>query len=223
MNILRQRLSTEIHQELAERIIKGDFPSGFKLKDSEIAEQLNVSRTPVREALLQLEHEGFISSRQHQGFSVKHMNKNEISDIYPLVCLLEKYAFEKIPDHNPLWITSMKNQADKLKDEAFDPLGRIKLDSEWHSRLLEYSGNSHLVRIISELKSIVFRYEYIFMQVPEYIEKSVSEHAAIITALENGDHALAEKKLEEHWNRSAQDTLNVFNARFPENGCRSEY
>ena len=69
--IVRERMSVDIHQEILRDIIKGHYAPGQRLRDAELAESLGVSRTPVREALLRLEREGFISAQKHLGFSVK--------------------------------------------------------------------------------------------------------------------------------------------------------
>jgi len=71
--ITRERLSADVHEELLGQIVRGLFAPGQRLKDTELAERLGVSRTPVREALLRLEREGFISSQKHLGFSVKEL------------------------------------------------------------------------------------------------------------------------------------------------------
>ena len=95
--ITRERLSTDVHQELLNRIVRGEVGSGQRLKDAEVAEELGVSRTPVREALLRLEREGFISSQKHLGFSVKRLQESEIREVYPLVRLLECSALDTAP------------------------------------------------------------------------------------------------------------------------------
>jgi DNA-binding GntR family transcriptional regulator len=92
--ISRERLSADVHQELLGQIVRGLFAPGQKLKDTELAEQLGVSRTPVREALLRLEREGFLSAQKHLGFSIKGLQESEILEVYPLVKLLECSALD---------------------------------------------------------------------------------------------------------------------------------
>ncbi|MCX7024365.1 MAG: GntR family transcriptional regulator [Spirochaetes bacterium] len=219
MSISRQRLSTDVHRELLGQIIRGEFAPGQRLRDSELAENLGVSRTPVREALLRLEREGFISTQKHLGFSVKHLHESEIREIYPLVSLLECHALRSSPLPDPGKVESLRELAVSLRGEPCDPLKRIELDSAWHRALVEGAGSHHLLRILAELKRIVFRYEYSFMQVAEFVDESAAEHSAIVDALERGDRRRAVKLLGDHWNRCTEATLSDFLSRLKSSEC----
>lgn len=218
MPISRKRLSTDVHQELLAQIIRGEFTPGQRLKDAELAGRLGVSRTPVREALLRLEREGFISAQKHFGFSVKHLQESEIREVYPLVRLLECSALGKapLPDHGK--IEELRELGLSLREGGDDPLKRIELDSSWHRALVEGNGNQHLMQILTDLKRILFRYEYNFMQVPELVSESMAEHASILDALDRGDRRKAVSLLGCHWDRCTQATLNDFLANSPKDG-----
>lgn len=215
--ITRERLSADVHQELLTRIIRGEIESGQRLKDAELAEELGVSRTPIREALLRLEREGFISSQKHLGFSVKRLQESEIREVYPLVRLLECSALESSPLPCGDRIAELKELGTSLKLEGSDPLRRIELDSAWHKTLIEEGGNQHLLRILSDLKRILLRYEYTFMQDEKLVAESVAEHDAIARAMERGDRQEASRLLGAHWERCAAATL----ADFLANGAAS--
>ncbi len=215
MSINRQRLSADVHSELLGQIIRGEFQQGQRLRDSELAQKLGVSRTPVREALLRLEREGFITAQKHLGFSVKLLHEDEIRDIYPLVALLECHALRlcRVPAEAKL--ATLRDLTAKLREEPGNPIARIDLDSAWHRSLVEEAGNEHLLRILADLKRIVFRYEYSFMQVPEFVAASTTEHEAILEALAEGDRRKAAKLLDEHWRRCTESTLEVFKSLDP--------
>lgn len=211
--IVRERLSADVHQELIQRIIKGEFIPGQRLKDTELAEELGVSRTPVREALLRLEREGFISSQKHLGFAVKRMQESEIQEVYPLVRLLECSALDAVPLPCPDKLSRLEELTSELKREEGDALGRIELDSFWHERLLEGSGNQHLFRILGDLKRILFRYEYSFMGDDDLVATSIAEHEAIAARLGSGERSEAVRLLREHWDRSRKATLAYYHER----------
>ncbi len=210
MSIARERLSADVHQELLGRIIRGELAPGRRLKDAELAESLGVSRTPVREALLRLEREGFITSQQHFGFSVKRLLESEIREVYPLVRLLECSALESSPLPDAAKLGHLRELGLSLPEKAADPLKLIELDSSWHRTLVEDAGNAHLLRILAELKRLVLRYEYAFMEDTELVSESQGEHAAIIEALERKDRRKAVKLLGEHWDRCTKATLSDF-------------
>ena len=208
--ITRERLSSDVHCDLLNRIIRGEIAPGERLRDSELAEELGVSRTPVREALLRLEREGFIVAQKHLGFSVKRLQESEIHEVYPLVRLLECAALEASPMPGAAKVCELKELGRALKLEGSDPLRRIEIDSAWHETVLEDSGNQQLMRILSDLKRILLRYEYAFMRDDALVTESVAEHDAIAAALEQGDRARAVRLLGSHWERCTQVTLKDF-------------
>jgi len=213
MSISRERMSSDVHHELLGKIIRGEFASGQRLRDAELAERLGVSRTPVREALLRLDREGFISAQKHLGFTVKPLEESEIREVYPLVRLLECTALEKAPYPDEEKLEALRDLGQDLKKNDEDALERIVLDSTWHKSLLEKADNRHLARIIADLKRILFRYEYAFMQVAELVTESILEHDAILDALEARDRRKAVRLLGAHWERCTQATLEDFLAR----------
>lgn len=213
MSISRERLSADVHQELLGQIIRGQFAPGQRLKDSELAERMGVSRTPVREALLRLEREGFISSQQHLGFSVKRLEESEIREVYPLVRILECSALKASPLPSPEKLSLLRELDRSMKKEGADPLRRIELDSAWHKALVEDNGNRYLMRVLADSKRILFRYEYAFMQVTELVSESMEEHEAILAALERGDRRGAVVLLGAHWERCTEETLADFQAK----------
>lgn len=208
--ITRERLSADVHEELLGQIVKGLFAPGQRLKDTELAERLGVSRTPVREALLRLEREGFISSQKHLGFSVKELQESEILEVYPLVRLLECSALDSAALPCAAKIKKLNEIAQALEEEGSDPLRRIELDSAWHEALIEDYGNRHLMRILADLKRILLRYEYAFMQDDELVAESAAEHDAIALSLKDGDRRKAVRLLAAHWKRCSEATLSDF-------------
>ena len=213
MTISRKPLRADVHKELLGLILQGTLMPGQRLRDTELALQLGVSRTPVREALLRLEREGFISSQLHQGFSVKPLGESEIRDVYPLVGLLECSALDEIPDPAPQKLDRLAELSRAIELEGADPLRRIELDQAWHRTLIAESANQHLFRILDDLKRILFRYEYAFMQVARWVGESTEEHQAIAASLAQGRRREAVRLLDTHWDRSMKAILSTFFAK----------
>jgi DNA-binding GntR family transcriptional regulator len=209
MPISRKPLRADVHKELLGLILQGTLTPGQRLRDTELAQQLGVSRTPVREALLRLEREGFISSQLHQGFSVKPLSESEIRDVYPLVGLLECSTLDEIPDPSPAKIEQLNQLSRAMQQEGADPLRRIELDEAWHRALIAESGNQQLFRILDDLKRILFRYEYAFMQVSQWVTESMEEHRAIVASLERGKRREAVRLLDSHWDRTMKSILST--------------
>lgn len=209
MPISRKPLRADVHKELLGLILQGALTPGQRLRDTELAQSLGVSRTPIREALLRLEREGFISSQLHQGFSVKPLSESEIRDVYPLVGLLECSALDEIPDPCPAKIQQLTELSEAMQQEGSDALRRIELDEAWHRALVAESGNQHLTRILDDLKRILFRYEYAFMQVSQWVTASTEEHRAIVDSLERGKRREAVRLLDTHWDRTMKAILST--------------
>lgn len=209
MPISRKPLRADVHKELLGLILQGTLTPGQRLRDTELAQALGVSRTPIREALLRLEREGFISSQLHQGFSVKPLSESEIRDVYPLVGLLECSALDEIPDPSPAKIGQLNLLSEAMQQEGSDALRRIELDEAWHKALVAESGNQHLARILDDLKRILFRYEYAFMQVSQWVTASTEEHRAIVASLERGKRREAVRLLDTHWDRTMKAILST--------------
>ena len=210
MPISRKPLRSDVHKELLSLILQGTLSPGQRLRDTELAQQLGVSRTPIREALLRLEREGFISSQLHQGFSVKSLSESEIRDVYPLVGLLECSALDEIPDPAPGKLEQLDQLTQAMRLEGADPLRRIELDQAWHRTLVAESANQHLFRILDDLKRILFRYEYTFMQVASWVGESTGEHQAIAASLARGKRREAVRLLDTHWDRTMKAILSTF-------------
>jgi len=208
--VSRQRFSADVHQELLGRIIRGEYEAGQRLRDTELALEFGVSRTPVREALMRLEREGFVYSQKHLGFSVKGLSETEIREVYPLVRLMECTALEESHLPSASTLTDLGALVVALERDRADPFHRIELDSAWHRLLVGGYGNQHLARILAELKGILFRYEYSFMQDDGLVLESVSEHAAIVAALRAGDKPKAVRLLRSHWDRCTAATIADF-------------
>jgi len=207
--IARERFSADVHQELLARIIKGEYEAGRRIKDTDLALEFGVSRTPIREALLRLEREGLVSAQKHMGFSVKGLCESEIREIYPLVGLLETRALESSPLPGTELLAELDRLCPPMAGLSPDPFLRIEQDSAWHELLLRGSGNRHLLRVLADLKGILYRYEYAFMQENEFVAQSVSEHRGIARALGEGQRRRAVKLLGEHWERCSRATLDL--------------
>lgn len=215
MAISRKPLRSDVHRELLDLILSGDLSPGQRISDTELATRIGVSRTPVRESLLRLEREGLIIASQHQGFTVKPLSASEIRDVYPMVGMLECFGLKSIPPLSARKIEHLNRISAAMEEEASKPLRRIRLDDEWHHVLLKDNGNHCLTQILGELKQLILRYEYTFMQVSEWVTVSLNEHAEMIENLRVGNRQGAMQILGAHWDRSMDAVLSNFLVALP--------
>lgn len=203
--IERFALRDVVHRKLLERILRGLYPPGSRVKDTQLSESLQVSRTPVREALLRLVKEGFLENLVGRGFMVRPLTSQEVREIYPIIWNLESLALKESQPLNNDTINQIETVAAEMAEPQPDYIHLIELDQQWHSILLSGCSNQRLLTMIKELKSIAFRYEYAFMQDGKLVETSVEEHRELVTTLLRDGADTAATLLQQHW----QFTMNA--------------
>jgi DNA-binding GntR family transcriptional regulator len=201
-SIERIPIRDQIYRQILELIIKGQVTSGARIKDTELAGQLGISRTPVRETLLRLEREGFLRNSLGKGFTVSPLELREIEEAYPILGTLEALGLALSGSPSSSDLDSLARMNGRMTAPGADPGRLIELDNEFHSRLLAGCANRRLVSIVADLKKIVRRYEYAYMSNRSFIGESVGDHTRLIDLLRAGDLPAVQGVLEEHWNRS---------------------
>ncbi|MHB8395151.1 MAG: GntR family transcriptional regulator [Candidatus Dormibacteria bacterium] len=205
MSIVRRPLRASISDEIQKRIAAGELHAGASLNEPALAEELGVSRTPLREALLTLEHEGLLEARPGQGWIVAPLTANVAAEVYPMVAALEILALQtsllpKLSTRLPK-LTAVNA---RMLLATHDSFTAQQLDDEWHKLLVADCPNRRLLDTIASLKRVVHRYEYAYMRDTGSVPTSVREHEAIIAALQANDLERATAILQSNWSRAAQ-------------------
>ena len=192
------RLRQSLRTTLLRRIVSGGLEPGTPLNESQLASQLKVSRTPLREALLQLEQEGFIRSDERRGFSVERLSAREIREIYPILWTLEALAVGS----SAVCAHLLAPELARINSEfarARSPQRALDLDTHWHELLTSQSQNRRLQETMSALRLAIRRYETVYMADTRLLPESVAQHQAITDDLKEHDIDAAVKDLEKHW------------------------
>ncbi|RMG58718.1 MAG: GntR family transcriptional regulator [Deltaproteobacteria bacterium] len=202
------RFDIENHQTLRERIvdtireaiINGILKPGTKISEPELAERFGISRTPIREALRQLESEGFITVIPRKGAVVSKLSRKDVEEFYELKSILEGYAarkaVEKITDEDISHMENVNRQLEKLTQKG-DLRKAYELHNEFHDAFVRICGNEKLYRIIQNLVRQFQRFRMI-LSVPGKIEGSIEQHWQIIDAFKKRDPDLVEKLVREN-------------------------
>lgn len=198
-------LRADIRRQVLDQILHGKIAPGAHIIEATLASELNVSRTPLREALSQLEQEGFVTSSRDRGFFAAGMTEREVREIYPILSALESLALRLAGKGVLLSIEELTKINNQLK-KTHKPKDSLVLDTRWHETLIAYCPNQRLKDFISYSRLIAWRYELIYMKEEKLIDVSFKQHAAIIEALEAGDTETATVRLEENW-RFGMDVL----------------
>jgi DNA-binding GntR family transcriptional regulator len=205
--ISKKPLRDDVHASLRERIVEGKLLPGSRLPDVQLAAELGVSRTPVREALLRLVREGLVENDPNRGFFVAPLSRQEVLDTYPIVWALECLALESCGPPTPCQIQALRQINAELAAVTADAPRRQELDSRWHQTLVEPCGNRRLLELLAGLKQVVRRYECVYMQDPALVRRSVHDHTEILGALVNNRRKLAGRLLERNWRAGMESVL----------------
>ncbi len=194
--ITRRPLRDDVRREVLSRLLNGELPPGTRLKEIALADELGVSRTPLREALHELEWEGFVSSAPGRGFTVKRFSDREIQDVLPMLWTLEALAIDGLRFDGPTLdeLDAVARQlpgAERIEDV-------VELDRIWHQRLVAGSPNRRLLTTIDPLQDTVRRYAYQYLRGEVGADWS-REHLAVTKALRAGDTTKAAALLRAHW------------------------
>jgi len=194
-------LGNIVYESLKESILNGSLKPGEKLMESRIAEDLGVSRTPVREAIRKLEKEKYVKMIPRKGAYVEDLTMEDILEVLEIRIVLEGLASK----------LAARNISDEMKDriqkniESFDnassELDRkelISLDEKFHHIIYQSSGNKKLNEIVRELQDQFqrFRLSY-FNELSSYM-KLANSHNKLYQAIIDGDEEAAEKYAKEH-------------------------
>ncbi len=198
--ITRSSIREQVHDELLRMLFEGRLTVGANIDERALAEELGVSRTPIREALLRMGEHGLVENRPRRGFFVTAVTVRDAREVYPMIAGLEILALRST---NPTALEAGSSKLDEIaaEMEAAPPDARATqiADDRWHSTLVAMAKNQRLTDTLRDLKRLITRYEYAYMSEPEAVATSVAHHRAISAALRVGDIDKAAETLEENW------------------------
>ena len=177
---------------------------GTGINESELSAALGVSRTPLREALLGLEREGFLTSEAGRGFFVLPLTLRDAEDLYPILWTLEAEALAASGPIGRERIAELRAINRELKRSGTNATEALRLDRMWHDTLLRACGNARLLAMIETLKDQARRYEVAYMEDSGRVILSTRQHEEIVGSLERGDLAGARTELERNWRVSLE-------------------
>lgn len=194
-------LSGRVFHRIRENILSGQYKCNEELKEKTIGDELGVSRTPVREALRQLELEGLVRIIPNRGAFVEGISEQDIKDIYEIRARLEglcaKWAAAAITAEQ---IAELEENIYLVDFHAQKKnYGQIlELDNKFHEVLYQASGSRMLNHELSAFHHYVERVRKITLSMPERVVKSNDEHKKIVEALKQHDAEEAERLATSH-------------------------
>jgi DNA-binding GntR family transcriptional regulator len=194
-------LRGRVFNRIREDILSGKYAQNEELKENTIGNELGVSRTPVREALRQLELEGLVNIIPNKGAYVTGITEKDIQDIYVIRSYLEglcaRWACEHIKEEQLQELEEVVYLSEfHIKKQHHEQV--LELDNKFHELIYEASNSKILRHVLSDFHHYVQRIRKITLSKPERAEKSNEEHTAILEAIRQRDGVRAEKLAHEH-------------------------
>ena len=207
--VAREVLPNSVTTILRQAILKGDLKPNERLVQADIADQLGVSRMPVREALKTLELEGLISLEPHKGAVVNSLTMEDINEIYELRTILEPFTLEKsIPNLTLEDIVQLENLHKKML-KTTDVETYVDLNNQFHNLSLSGSKSKRLHGLMARVShGIAKDTPYV---IPDQIEKSNVEHSKILEAIREHDTEAACDEYAHHISRTHKDLIPLLN------------
>jgi DNA-binding GntR family transcriptional regulator len=199
--ISRVPLRDEVYRQVLDRIHRGSLPDGIRLRDSELAAQLGVSRTPVREALLRLAREGVIENSMGRGFRVRSLDASELHEVGTILGTLESLALRLSSEPPTDRLEYLAELDRRLEQTRGDATACLDIEDEWHRVLLESCPNRRLLELIASLRQVPRRYLAAYMRAAGRLSLSTLPHAKILRAMRSDSRDSAAAVFEQQWRR----------------------
>ena len=190
-----------VFENLREAILEGNLKPGQRLMEVQLAEQLGVSRTPVREAIRKLELEGLVVMIPRKGAYVANMSLKDVIDVLEIRSSLEGLAAslsaERITDEDIKTLESIVEEFEQNVDES-NVEALLKNDVEFHECIFKSTNNKKLHQLINSLWEQVYRFRVTYISDYDSTVNIIEEHKMILDAIKKGDSEMAKKYAMEH-------------------------
>ena len=205
----RESLSQRAYRQIKDALCTGEIVPGDILSENQLAQDLGMSRTPIREALRALASENWLEIKNGIGAYVKPLSSKDIEDLYEIRCLLEVQAAKTAVYHiSQEEITALEQRFQALLDNnaegtAPNPQEFSQLDWELHELIVERCTNNYLKAIMRNNNSNIKRYQLLSFEARNDIRDSALQHLNILSLLRQRDVPALTTALAEHLNWAA--------------------
>ncbi len=200
----------KVYLYLREQILGGEIGPHQRLIEAKIAQEIGTSRTPVREALHNLEMEGLLESIPRVGYKVSTISDKEVDEICEIRTAIEtlaaRWAMEKA--HTKL-VSSLRKNITAMKERAArgDIRAFVDLDAQFHEIIAGLSGSKRLHELAQNLRRHMVRYRVQSVYVADNVLRAMQGHKAILAAIEQKNHGAVAKAIRHHLEQAKKDIL----------------
>jgi DNA-binding GntR family transcriptional regulator len=193
-----------VYEELRDLILRGEIKPGTRMMEIELAEDMGVSRTPIREAIRKLEKEGLVTIEPRRGAYVSDVSVKDMVDILEVRATLEGLAAflaaQRMTKEEKMELLETSQKFNEALNQG-DMAAMIKIDTKFHHLVFAAGRNKHLMQMVEALQELVLRFRYIYYKDFKRAEEMPAEHLRIYEAILSGD---ADKARESAFNHIDQ-------------------
>lgn len=190
--IINSTIQEQVYQILRKEVINRVFHEGEQLKEAELAQRFNVSRSPVREALHRLSGDGILTIIPNRGIFVKEFTEKYIIDVLDLRTMLEQRALSRskevlTPELEAIFLDMREKMVQIIADNNTDLNTHSTLDTEFHNVIMEMNDNTFVSEVAEKISALNSMFRYLSLRSPERALESQREHIVMIDSLVSGD------------------------------------
>ena len=206
-------LTEEAYRLLKSEIMENRLPPGFQALESELAQRMGMSRTPVREAVIRLKDEGLVEVVPRRGMRVLAVAPEDMVEIYELLTVLEAEAAAMIAKARPkLADVKPLDQAVSRMERAIAEGNREEwgaADDQFHRALLDLCPNRRLASFVGVMLDQAHRARMVTLHMRDMPERSTEEHRNLVAALLEGDAVVVRGQYRAHRERAAEELIGI--------------
>ena len=196
------------YDRLMAALREGAFKPGDRLREEDVAEQLSLSRTPVREALRRLEADGIVEHRPRQGAVIRQLSHSEVVELYEMRVVLERTAAEMAAKHGAeAEFDALDDLNQSIAQERDNPARAAAINQDFHQGLYFAGRNRFLLEAARALNNSLLLLGPTTFTDEARVDMVVRQHQAIIDALRDGDAEAAGAAAEAHLNTSLRQRI----------------
>ncbi len=194
------RLADQVYDQIVQAIRDGTISTDDRIVQEKLADEFEISRTPIREALFRMEQEGILTVAGRGGFKIRKLGKREIAEMYSARAAIEGFSARLLADeNNPKTIAALRKKissAENLKDQSVKAYFEANMGI--HRAFVEATGNRFLLELFDSIWNRGSSFTIFASIQNENLSKSLGDHLALVDAIESGDGSTAAEKMIAH-------------------------
>lgn len=200
----------EVYQEIRRGILKGEFAPAAALSEYQLAAQFKLSRTPVREALMRLEHEGMVRTVVGRTTFVTQLTPHDIMEIYQVREQLESYAARIAAERmDSEGLCQLEHIIEQMHDGAAAGYAKetFETDVNLHKTIIRTTQNNRMIAILATLDDQMHRIRSMWPRTPRWLDGTLAEHDLIVKCITHHDPDGSEDAMRKHLRSSCEHAI----------------